>query len=149
MGARGECDKSKRPGEAILEGVRWRSKGEEKSNTPQGERNMVIIRSGCSGRLWQVWRNLVPSDGELHATRLPGNGLHCTRTCFTFWWHIRTIRTKRVLHTSQWLQLCWCHLHNAWMLLVCLVIIATTYRSTFFKSYAFRLYSHLGIYISR
>ena len=29
-------------------------------------------------------------------------------------WRIRTIRTIRVLHTSQGLQLCCSHLHNAW-----------------------------------
>ena len=34
------------------------------------------------------------------------------------------------------------------MLLVCLEIIATTYRSTIFKTYAFSLYSHLCIYVS-
>jgi len=34
------------------------------------------------------------------------------------------------------------------MLLVRLEIIATTYRSTIFKTYAFRLYSHLCIYVS-
>jgi len=66
------------------------------------------------------------------------------------------IRTTRVLHASQ---LCWSRLHNAWrcfslspaaaslgMLLVPLEIIATTYRSTIFKTYAFSLYSHLCIY---
>jgi len=34
------------------------------------------------------------------------------------------------------------------MLLVCLEIIATTYRSMIFKTYAFSLYSHLFIYVS-
>ena len=34
------------------------------------------------------------------------------------------------------------------MLLVCLEIIATTYRSTIFKTYAFGLYSPLCIYVS-
>jgi len=34
------------------------------------------------------------------------------------------------------------------MLLVHLEIIATTYRSTIFKTYAFSLYSHLCIYVS-
>jgi len=66
------------------------------------------------------------------------------------------IRMTLVLHASL---LCWSRLHNAWrsfclspaaasfgMLLVCLEIIATTYRSTIFKTYAFRLYSHLCIY---
>jgi len=31
----------------------------------------------------------------------------CTRTSCMFWWHIRTIRTTHVLHSSHWLQLCW------------------------------------------
>jgi len=66
------------------------------------------------------------------------------------------IRTTPVLHASQ---LCWSRLHNAWqrfclspaaaslgMLLVRLEIIATTYSSTIFKTYAFSLYSHLCIY---
>ena len=34
------------------------------------------------------------------------------------------------------------------MLLVHLEIIATTYRSTIFKTYEFSLYSHLCIYVS-
>jgi hypothetical protein len=34
------------------------------------------------------------------------------------------------------------------MLLVRLEIIATTYRSTIFKTYAFSMYSHLCIYVS-
>jgi len=34
------------------------------------------------------------------------------------------------------------------MIQVCLEIIATTYRSTNFKTYAFSLYSHLFIYVS-
>ena len=85
----------------------------------------------------------------------------CTCTSFTFCWSIRTIRTTRVLRSSQWQQLCWSRLHNAWqclglslaaaslgMLLVRLEIIATTYRSTLFKTYAFSLYSHLCIYVS-
>jgi len=66
------------------------------------------------------------------------------------------IRTTRVLHASQ---LCWSRLHNAWqcfclspaaaslgMLLVSLEIIATTYRSMIFKTYAFSSYSDLCIY---
>ena len=44
---------------------------------------------------------------------------HCTRTSWTFWWRICTIRTTRVLHTSQWLLLCWSRLHNAWLLWEC------------------------------
>jgi len=27
---------------------------------------------GCSGLLWRLWRNLIPSDGEFHATRPSG-----------------------------------------------------------------------------
>ena len=62
---------------------------------------------GCSGRLWRIWRNLVPSDGELHTTRRSGDGLRCTCTSLTCWWRIRTIRMTCVLHFSQWPQLCW------------------------------------------
>jgi len=43
----------------------------------------------------------------------------CTHTSCTFWWRIRTIRTTHVLHSSQWLQLCWSRLHNAWLLWEC------------------------------
>jgi len=32
---------------------------------------------GCSGRLWRLWRNLLPSDGELHAACRPGDGSRC------------------------------------------------------------------------
>jgi len=32
---------------------------------------------GGSGRLWRLWRNLVPWDGELYATRHPGDGSRC------------------------------------------------------------------------
>jgi len=35
---------------------------------------------GCSRRLWWLWQNLVPSDGELSATRRPGDGSCCIRT---------------------------------------------------------------------
>jgi len=73
----------------------------------------------CSGRLWRLWRNLVPSDWEFHATCRPGNESGRTRTSCTFWWHRRTIRMTRVLHSSQWLQLCWSRSHNAWHLWEC------------------------------
>jgi len=69
---------------------------------------------GCSRRLWRLWRNLVRSDGELIATRRPGDGSRCIRTSFTLWWSIRIIRMTRVLHSSQGLQLCWSRLDNAW-----------------------------------
>jgi hypothetical protein len=29
---------------------------------------------GCSSRLWWLWRSLVPSDREIHASCCPGNG---------------------------------------------------------------------------
>ena len=45
---------------------------------------------GCSGQLWRLWQNLVPSDGELHATRRPGDVSRCIHTSFTFGWRIRT-----------------------------------------------------------
>jgi hypothetical protein len=34
----------------------------------------------CSGRLWQLWRNLIPSDWEIHGSRRPGNVLRCILT---------------------------------------------------------------------
>ena len=42
MGARGEYGKSKRDGEAILEGDRQTAKGEEKSDTKKGVRGMFV-----------------------------------------------------------------------------------------------------------
>ena len=36
-----------------------------------------------SGRLWLLSRNLVPSDGELHASRRPGDGSRCILTAIT------------------------------------------------------------------
>ena len=56
----------------------------------------------------------------------------------TLWWRVRTIRKTCVLHSSQGLQLCWSHLHNAWR---CQII--ATNSSTDFKTYACSLYSHL------
>jgi len=66
------------------------------------------------------------------------------------------IRTTRVFHTSQ---IRWSRWHNAWrcfclspaaaslgMLPERLEIVATTYRLTIFKTYAFSLYSLLYIY---
>jgi hypothetical protein len=38
---------------------------------------------GCSGQLWQLWRNLVALDRELHAFRRPGDGSHCILTSIT------------------------------------------------------------------
>jgi len=32
---------------------------------------------GCSGRLWRLWRNLVPSDCESDVTRRPSDGSRC------------------------------------------------------------------------
>jgi len=63
---------------------------------------------------------------------------------FILCWRLCTMRMTRVLHSLQGLQLCWSHLHNAWRCW----IIATTYHSTIFKTYAFSLYFHLSIYVS-
>jgi hypothetical protein len=38
---------------------------------------------GCSERLWRLWRILVPSDGELHASRRTGYGSRCILTSST------------------------------------------------------------------
>jgi hypothetical protein len=43
MGARGEYGKSKRDGEAVLEGDRQIAKGKEKSNTNTGVRGMIVL----------------------------------------------------------------------------------------------------------
>jgi len=37
----------------------------------------------CSGRLWRLWRNLVPSDGESHAACRPGDGSNCILASIT------------------------------------------------------------------
>jgi len=97
---------------------------------------------GSSRRLWRLWRNLLPFDRELNATRRPGDGSHCIRTSFTLWWRLRNIRRSRVLHSSQGLHLCWRGLHNTWRCW----IMPTTYCSTIFKTDVFSLYSHLCIY---
>jgi len=56
-------------------------------------------------RLWWLWRNLVPSDGNSHAIRRPGDGSRSIFTSCTVWWRLRSIRRTRVLHSSQGLQL--------------------------------------------
>jgi len=41
----------------------------------------------CSGRLWRLWRNLVPSDAESNTTRLPSDGLHCIPPLWRLLYH--------------------------------------------------------------
>jgi len=57
--------------------------------------------------------------------------------------------TQRLAMFNAWRCLCLSPAATSLgMLLVRLEIIATTYRSTIFKTYAFSLYSHLCIYVS-
>jgi len=73
---------------------------------------------GCSGRLWRLRRNLVFSDGHITHTTLPRqwNALHkyLLYVAPGMWWCVRTIRTTRVLQSSQWLQLSCRRWPNAW-----------------------------------
>jgi len=39
------------------------------SSARQQQLNFPSDTLGCSGRLWRLWLNLIPSDGELHAAR--------------------------------------------------------------------------------
>ena len=40
----------------------------------------------CSGQLWRLWRNLVPSERELHVSRHPGDGSRCMHTSPRVYW---------------------------------------------------------------
>jgi len=51
-------------------GVAWASLHQQQPYFPSETR-------GCCGQLWQLWRNLVPSDGELHASCRPGDASRC------------------------------------------------------------------------
>jgi len=101
---------------------------------------------GCSGRLWRLWRlwrNLVPSDGELHAACHPGDGSRCIAQhlgapATNLWASGSTSNHSRAFWEKQ-------HLGK---LLVRLELTATTNRATIFKTHVFRLYSHLCIYLS-
>jgi len=107
--------------------------------------------SGCSGRRWRLWRNLVWSDREFHTIRRPGDGSRCIRTCCTLWWHIRIIRTTRVLHSSQGLWLGWSGLHNAWRSKTSLGAPGSAgdmSGGTSNHSHVFCLYSHVCIDVS-
>ena len=95
---------------------------------------------GCSGRLWRLWRNLVPSDGELLAACRPGDGSRCTAQhlgapATNLWASGSTSNHSRAFWEKQHLG----------MLLVRVELIATTNRATIFKTHVFRLYSHLCI----
>jgi hypothetical protein len=52
---------------------------------------------------------------RIPSPRRPGE-LHSYLLCFApeLWLRIHNIRMTRVLHSSQWLQWCCCHLHQAW-----------------------------------
>jgi len=47
------------------------------ASTHQQQLQFPSETPGCSGRLWRLWRNLVPSDGESDATRRPRDGSRC------------------------------------------------------------------------
>ena len=70
---------------------------------------------GCSGRLWRLWRNLVPSDGELHAARRPGDALRCIAEhlgapATNLWASGSTSNHSRAFWENQHLlwERCWC-----------------------------------------
>jgi len=82
----------------------------------------------------------------------------CIGTSCTLWWRIRIIRTTRVLHSSQGLQLCWSRLHNAWRSTKRLGAPGSAgdkpgsagdmSGTTSNHSHVFSLYSHLCIYVT-
>jgi len=70
---------------------------------------------GCSGRLWRLWRNLVPSDGELHAACRPGDGSRCIAEhlgapATNLWASGSTSNHSRAFWEIQHLlwERCWC-----------------------------------------
>jgi hypothetical protein len=70
---------------------------------------------GWSGRLWLLWRHLVPSDGELHAVYRPGDGSRCIAEhlgapATHLWASGGTSNNSRAFWEKQHLlwERCWC-----------------------------------------